>query len=338
VLQSIIVERLGWYFGTIRGVFTFDAPVVTSTSTVNGPVDWDVAGQLPLLTISGINFAASSVARDMPYNTVALIGGTACSQTSFISTTSLKCAGVAGFGLALDISLDGRDATQRAGQRSDLVGLSATLRSCFSYDAPVVTHFYPPNRPLTGGSSLTVTGWNFGTRARSFGVAVGCTLCTRSTWVSNSAVLCATPPGQLKTDMVMVRTLRTASDQTFATRAGFLVGCSEYSNGLLAPAEVGLVGKLATSDYSYDSPVIDILGVRANGPVTGGQPLSVSGLNFAVDDARQPVSALTIGSSECSSVVWLAASSLSCTTRPGWFDCLGAMWAARVWGLHSCLL
>ena len=317
--QPIIVQRLGWYFATAQGVFTFDAPVVTSISSPNGPPDWDVAGLLQVLTVSGINFVENSVAQDTAYKTVPLVGGTACGITTFVSTTSLQCAGVAGLGLAVDISFVGLGSAQRDGPRSDMVGLSATLQSSFSYDAPIVTHFFPKNRPLTGGSLLTVNGWNFGNIARvaTIGVALGCTVCLSSRWVSNSAVVCTTPRGQQKTDVVMVRTAKIASQQTSMSRPGFLFGCSEYNNGLLAPTEVGLVGRLATSDYSYDSPVINIRDMVANGPVSGGQPLSISGLNFAVDESRRPTSHVTIGASECSSVVWLAASVMSCTTRPG---------------------
>ncbi len=74
---------------------------------------------------------------------MAQIGETACKETLFISTTSLRCT--AGFGQSLAV-----------GAVVNLGNIAGTGASFFTYDAPVLTYFVRTNSPTTGGGVIQV--------------------------------------------------------------------------------------------------------------------------------------------------------------------------------------
>ena len=56
--------------------------------------------------------------------------------------------------------------------------------------APVLTSLGTVNGPTTGGSTLTVSGMNFGTADMSPTLSIGAAQCTTSSWMSATSMVC----------------------------------------------------------------------------------------------------------------------------------------------------
>ena len=70
-----------------------------------------------------------------------------------------------------------------------------TLLKAFSYDAPVLSDATPKNLPTTGGSTLVLTGSNFGLEDGSASTTLDGQACLTSSWLSATLLACATPSG-----------------------------------------------------------------------------------------------------------------------------------------------
>ena len=83
------------------------------------------------------------LAGTLEQNAVAKIGETACKETLFISTTSLRCT--ANFGQSLAV-----------GAVVELGSVSGTGAAFFTFDAPTLSHFASINSPTTGAGVIQV--------------------------------------------------------------------------------------------------------------------------------------------------------------------------------------
>jgi hypothetical protein len=164
-------------------------------------------------------------------------------------------------------------------------GLQGTFFLAFSYDSPIVTQAGPVNMPVTVGTSVTVDGTNFGAQDSGFEVAIGLTKCLSSVYVSTTQLKCAPTPG-----------------------AG--AGVSAYV--------VGSVGSNADKAYefSYDSPVLSHAGSVTNGPTSGGNTITITGVNFGSSALASPRSGV-VALSECRATVWTSDSSITCEVPDG---------------------
>jgi len=130
--------------GTSLSGFSFDSPVVTNSFIRNG-----VATGGGSVTILGLGFGTA----DPTLSTS--IGSAMCRTTSWSSLTSALCMHDAASGVAFASTVTSQS----------LIG---TLNSVFSFDSPVVTSVTgQTNGPTSAGTTLTVSGINFGATEQS---------------------------------------------------------------------------------------------------------------------------------------------------------------------------
>jgi len=145
-----------------------------------------------------------------------------------------------------------------------LVGTSS--QATLTFDAPVVTQHILPNTPPSGGSSLTLVGTNFGYETSTSTIYLNDAIsCATTSWQSGTSLQCGTPS------------------------SSFTVGTTP----LVSVTVAAIVGT-STRRFTYDGPALT-LSALANGPVSGGASLTVSGLNFAPSDCTATLSLFTAG-------------------------------------------
>jgi len=163
-LSHRVGVAVGLIAGTLRSAFSFDSPVLTYVSAINGPT---AAAQL--LTFNGLNFESASTA-------VVKLGTTVCQSTAYVSDNVIVCTAAAGSGNALTTSI-----TTATG--------SAQLQSYFTHDTPVLTAVSVINGPTAGAAVVTVSGINFGTLDYSLTATIGGNAFSAVTYVSDSSVI-----------------------------------------------------------------------------------------------------------------------------------------------------
>lgn len=259
--RSSLTVTITGQVGTIVMSFTYDSPSITRLHVPNVP---STSGAT--VTLMGTNFGPAE-----PSATVK-IAESQCSTTYWMTATQMVCAVKVGVGSSKAITLE-------------VNGLPGTFFLAFSYDSPIVTQAGPLNMPVTVGSSVTVTGTNFGAQDSSFQVAIGSTVCLSSAFVSTTTLKCAPTPG-----------------------AG--AGVSAYV--------VGSVGSNPDKAYefSYDSPVVSYAGSVTNGPTSGGNTITILGMNFGASEVLA-TRAGVIALSECKTTVWTSDSSVKCEVPDG---------------------
>jgi hypothetical protein len=244
--------------GTMVRAFTFDAPSVTQTALINAPT----CG-LTSVTLSGFNFGMSG------YTPSVKIGDSVCRTTSWTSVSSVACGLLAGSNLALPAALT----------MDTLVG---TQLASFTYDAPVISSRRVDNGPLSGGTSVTIFGANYGMSNVSPSAALGSSICSTASWKSDSAVVCTTASGA--------------------------------STGLDLVLTVGSMVATTEDTFTYDSPVITDTKLY-NIPTTGGGQVTVYGTNFGAYDWTPT---FRIHSTVCSTTSWSTSSAVTCVAPPGY--------------------
>jgi len=334
--------------GTLVGIFTYDAPIITSLSHTNMPSTTGAS-----ITIYGTNFGFED-ATPLPR-----VGSTRCATTSWNSESALVCRTSSGSRFSLSFATT-------IGQT---VGTSVSF---FTYDAPVVTSLQAPNAPATALASITVQGLNFNPTDESNTIVIGLTTCTTSSWVSPTAMMCQSAPGvgmpsgafalggagvMLGTaaaiftyDAPALTRFRMANmptsgaqwvgsitmlgnnfgtyDYTATTQIGnsqcfttlwsttTAVRC-QVQPGVNAAHSVRIsVAQLigtAFQSFSFDSPTLTYLNLWNHAP-TGGVSITIGGFNFGGAD----YSALaTVGSTSCSTLSWSTQTALSCMHGSG---------------------
>ncbi len=169
---DVVVTNPDAQSGTLKGGFTYagstTAPLVTLVSPNSGPV----AGATPV-TVTGGNFVNGA--------TITFDGSSATAVT-FVSANSITCATPAHAAGSVNVVVTNPD-TQ-----------SGTLFGGFTYTstapAPKVTNVSPPSGPVTGGTSVTVTGANFVNGAAIYFAG---TAATGVSFLSSTSLACTTP-------------------------------------------------------------------------------------------------------------------------------------------------
>lgn len=197
--------------------FAYDGPQITSISPATGPT----AGNVPI-TINGSGFApGSSVA----------VGATNCPVVSQSGNVAIVCTLPAGQGAQIPVVVTG-------------AGLSSNVER-FQYAPPQVAAVSPTTAGTAGGTTLTITGSNFGF---SPSVTVGTRFCPLAGVPSHSAIECFLPAGE----------------------------------GTALPVSVTVAGQASNEvAFSYDPPAIAEI-FPTSGPTAGGIPLTINGSNFGL--------------------------------------------------------
>ena len=193
---------------------TLAAPILTGISPASGPT----AGGT-LITLTGQDFSASPTV---------MIGGLAATVQPGGSATSVVVSLPAGEGTNLQVVLDAGGIYSNA--------------LAFSYLPPAISGVSPGTGPTQGGTTLTVTGSNFGLNPSVFvGPSFAPVIST-----SHTQLTCILPAGQGQNVQLVV-----------------------FVGGQLS----------AAASFSYTAPAITSLS-PANGPVAGGTPITINGSNF----------------------------------------------------------
>jgi large repetitive protein len=202
---------------------SYDPPVLTGISPANGPS----AGGTRL-TLTGTNFGLSPSVS---------IGGRAASLAAPATHTSLEVDLPAGEGTnqPVLVTVDGRS--------------SGALE--FDYDPPVIQNVVASSFPTAGGSTVTLTGLNFGLDPSVKVNGIDATIVAGS--ASHESVSFLLPAGQ-GTDISVV--LRAAGSNS-------------------APVLI-----------SYDAPIIQQFSA-ASAPTAGGITITIHGLNFGTSRIAQ---------------------------------------------------
>jgi len=149
---------------------TQPAPTLTAVSPDNGSA---LGGTQ--LTLTGTNFVSGATVR---------VGGTAATQVTVVSSTSITCLTPAGTSGLVDVSVS-------------TSGGTATLEDAFTYNpGPTLTGVAPGAGTSLGGTALTLTGTGFtANNAGANTVTVDGVACTSVNAASDTEITCTSPAG-----------------------------------------------------------------------------------------------------------------------------------------------
>lgn len=258
--QEIRVE-VSSQIGTAVRAFSFDSNVLTATSATNAPT---TGGQSFMLY--GLGFGAADTSPSVR------LGSSSCLSATWNSLSSVQCSPAPGTGGGHTIT-------------TTIDGLTGMQVGFFSYDAPIVTSLnaLSGNGPLSGGSSVSIFGLNFGAVYGLGATAtIGGTACDTNWWVADSTVVCKTSgPG---------------------------VG----SGRIISMELQGVTGTLISA-FTYNSPVITSP-LYSNGPSTAGVHVTVSGTEFGTLNLTPTV---RVGKTRCMTSSWISSTTIRCDVAPG---------------------
>ncbi len=199
-------------------LFDYDPPVIESISAASYPTAGGVA-----ITLNGRNFGLERVVS---------IGGTTVTPNLALSNhTAIVCPLPPGQGQNIPVVVTVEGASSQP--------------AFFSYDAPLISSVTAGSKPTAGGTTLTVTGHNFG------------------------------PSPSLMLGGVSVPALSSSGD----TEALFTLPAGQ---GVDLPLVLTAAGRSsAPLLFSYDAPVITGISA-ATKPTAGGVSLTVTGRNFGL--------------------------------------------------------
>jgi hypothetical protein len=226
------------------------APTISSISPAQGVLTGGTS-----VTIAGMGFL-SGVA--------VTIGGTPATNISVGSATSITATTPAGALGAADVVVTNTD------------GQSATLSGGFTYvnPAPTVSSISPNSGPVSGGTSVTITGTGFATSAT---VSLGGTAATGVTVVSATSI-----------------TATTASSA--AGPVSVVVTNTDGQGGTLA------------SGFTYLNPAPTVSSISPNsGLITGGTSVTITGAGFLAG------ATVTVGGTAATGVTVASATSITVT-------------------------
>jgi len=251
----------------------------------DGPHPWGIIGGVnsPIsggstLTVWGKLFGLLDYGEDLQVR----IGATACSVSSWMSDSSIRCGGVSPGVGTRDVEIH-------------MAGNSNLVSNHFSYDWPVVTSISQSSSPAAGGVKLLARGENFG-HLPGFEapiIAIGGRECTSSRLNSDKEMECQSPPGYRVPSPGLEMTYRSPGaplnqEKTFA----------KY--------------------FNYENSVLSQVFPRFVPGIDGGSSFTVIGSNFGgVDNSPS----IFVGTGDngaepvrCSSTKWLSDSSVRCIT------------------------
>eukprot|EP00961_Rhodomonas_salina_P143891 1936553-Rhodomonas_salina.1 len=240
---------------SVVDVMSFDQPNLQQLFPPNAPA----AGGGPVM-ILGVGLGMSDT------SPVASFGSTSASATIWLSGSSLKCLIRSGIGTNLEMMLDA--AKNRVGFQ-------------FSFDSPYLAPNTVKNLPTTGGRQVVLEGFNFGSLDYSSVIALGHTECGKSTWTSDSSMLCVDSP--TGTGRVVVRLVQEQRQQE--------------SNQII----------------NFDAPSASKLSL-SNGPFAQHSWVTVSGKSYGL--SRFSIGS-RLGFSACAATQWASDSSMAVNTPTG---------------------
>lgn len=219
---DVTVTNPGGATATLAGGFTFIAPPeVSSISPTSGPT----AGGT-LLVITGNNFQSGATV---------LVGATAGTGIVVNSATQIQVVTPAHSAGVVNIVVRNPDAQ------------SSTLAGAFTYvAAPLLISLSPASGPSTGGTTVTLNGNSFQSRAR---VSFGGTNSSQVTFVSSTGLVAVTPA---HTAGVVNVTVQNPDNQ---------------------------IGTLSSAFTYNPAPTINDVTPNA-GPAGGGTPVTLTGSNY----------------------------------------------------------
>jgi hypothetical protein len=214
-----------------------------------------------------------------------------------------------------------------------------TNSAVLSYDAPDLISMLGANHPTSGGSVLTVTGSDFGVQRYSVQSRIGRSGAQGTIWFSASSVSCRSSSGigsgfrvsltvgnshgtklaAVTYNLPSVSSCISQNREISGTWCAY-PGETCYCQGIVS--FVGADGLLSTS-LSDSTSSLTCSGASTamcycfNRPFTGGQSVTVIGLDFGVDD-QSPTASISLSSAEFTR--WLSQSSLICKL-PSCTDC-----------------
>ena len=167
-LQLTIAASLG----SSMQPLSFDSPVVSNQSPVNGAISGEFT-----LTLHGMNFGGTE------FTPTARIGSDHCLCSMWTSNSRLICT------VPAVSTISGAQSLSASVTVNVAIG---TQRGRFSFDAPVVSHVSPANGAVTGGSarSLVFAGLNFGAYVFTPSTRLAGVPCATSTWSSATTLKC----------------------------------------------------------------------------------------------------------------------------------------------------
>jgi hypothetical protein len=246
--------------GTFVGAFTYDSPVISVMKADNSPTSAGAS-----LTIDGTSFGMIN-----PSATVR-IGDSRCGTVSWNSVTTVACL------------QDSRGYSKSYSAAVTISRLVGTAFKVYSFDSPALTQVHPRNLPLSSGSSVTLSGFNFvANDGMTPTVVAGSTSCSTASWTSDTAIRCGIQKG-------------TGAALTFQLLM------SEHAPGTLL------------GGFTYDSPIISQSDV-INGPPTGGFTITMHGTNFGYVNLSATA---RLGYTACLSSIWVSGTRVTCHAPTG---------------------
>ena len=197
--------------------------------------------------------------------------GNSCQTTSWSTTTAVRCQP------ALNGYLQARTVLARFGANQ----FAST--QTYTFDAPLLTNIALPNAMQTTGQFATISGINFGNLDATPEAYTVTAACATTTWSTATSVNCVSPVGTGVGAVTLALGYTNAGTNKY------------YGTQLLA--------------FSFDAPVASFA-ASYNGPKTGGESVSIIGLNFASIDPT-PSASLEL-SAQCSSTSWTSATTVAC--------------------------
>ncbi|KAJ1467356.1 hypothetical protein T484DRAFT_2027455 [Baffinella frigidus] len=279
-----VLLTVGDRVGSVTEAFSVDVPMLSVMTRQNRAGTGSAS-----ITVHGSNFGHSS------YCGAIRVGATACEDTSWESSTAVRClvpGSVRGTRRVL-LTVGGRGGSATEAWSVDVPMLSilplhnrSGIETMANFTVGNYSNYTLPSRALanragTGSTSLTVRGMNFGHATYSGAVRSGFTACESTEWESASAVRCRMPVSISGTRRVAL---------TVGVRAGSV-----------------------TEAWSLDVATISNL-VRMNHPSTGSVSVTIRGAHMSV---FQPTHASRVGFTSCESSTWTSSTSVACRPSHG---------------------
>ncbi len=259
--KSITVKNPDTSTATLDKAITYTIGNAPSISSVNPNTGPSSGGTVLNLTGSGF----------LPGATVT-IGGAVCKPLTYNSSTSLTCTSSASSFGAKAVVVTNPD------------NLLFSIAAGFTYlngNSPNISLISPNSGPITGGTSISISGSGFQAGAI---VSLSGLLCQNISVSSNSLITCQTP------------------SSSFGAKTITVVNPDAQSTSLAA-------------SFSYNfgaAPTVSSIS-PSNGPATGGTSLSIQGSNLYVGIS------VTVGGLNCTNVNIISSNSLTCVSPANGF-------------------
>jgi hypothetical protein len=248
-LVSVSVTNTDTQVGSANAYTYRAAPTVTSSAPNSGAL----AGG-STITITGTGFYTGATVD---------VGGSACTGVSVVNATTLSCSVPAHVAGAVTITVTNAD-TQ-----------TGNAAAAYTYQAaPTVSNVTPSAGPISGGSSVTVTGTNFISGAT---ITFGGVSCTLPIFVNATTLTCTTPV---------------------------------HSSGIVSVAVTNPDSQTGTLSNGFIYlPAPTVSSVAANsGALGGGTAVTITGTNFIAG------ATVDFSGSACTGISIVNSTTITCTT------------------------